>query len=159
MPALSAAVGSAVSGRRVFRPRRARVIVYVLAVAMLVTLVWIAFALPSGGEHRWGNESRASLVLLAVLFCVPLHRLAAVRVVTDDTGVTVVNVVRRHRLAWAQIVGVRLSQDDPWLVLDLDDGEAMQAMGVARSEGAAAKRAARDFARLVNEHSHVPGHD
>jgi Bacterial PH domain len=151
--------GSTVSGRRVFRPRRARVIVYFLAVTMLVTLVWIAFALPSGGEHRWGNESRASLVLLAVLFCVPLHRLAAVRLVTDDSGVTVVNVVRRHRLAWAQIVGVRLSQDDPWLVLDLDDGEAMQAMGVARSEGESGQRAARDFARLVNEHSRIPGHD
>jgi Bacterial PH domain len=152
-------VGSTVSGRRVFRPRRARVIVYFLAVLMLVTLVWIAFALPSGGEHHWGSESRASLILLAVLFCVPLHRLAAVRLVTDDAGVTVVNVVRRHRLAWAQIVGVRLSQDDAWLVLDLDDGEAMQAMGVARSEGAAAQRAAREFARLVNEHSQVPGHD
>jgi hypothetical protein len=151
--------GSTVSGRRVFRPRRARVVVYVLALAMLVTLTWIAFALPTGGEHAWGNESRASLVLLAVCFCVPLHRLAAVRVVTEDSGVTVVNVLRRHRLEWAQIVGVRLSRDDPWLVLDLDDGEAMQAMGVARSEGAAAQRAARDFARLVNEHSHIPGHD
>ena len=151
--------GSTVSGRRVFRPRRARVVVYALALLMLGTLVWIAFALPTGGEHRWGNESRASLVLLALLFCVPLHRLAAVRVVTDDSGVTVVNVVRRRRLEWAQIVGVRLSQDDSWLVLDLDDGEAMQAMGVARSEGAAAQRAARDFARLVNEHSQVAGHD
>jgi hypothetical protein len=151
--------GSTVSGRRVFRPRRARIVVYICALAMLVTLVWIAFALPSGGEHAWGNESRAALVAMAVCFCVPLHRLAAVRVVTDDSGVTVVNVIRRHRLDWAQIVGVRLSQDDPWLVLDLDDGEAMQAMGVARSEGAAAQRAARDFARLVNEHSQVPGHD
>ena len=142
-----------------FRPRRARVVVYVLALAMLVTLTWIAFALPTGGEHAWGNESRASLVLLALCFCVPLHRLAAVRVVAEDSGVTVVNVLRRHRLEWAQIVGVRLSRDDPWLVLDLDDGEAMQAMGVARSEGAAAQRAARDFARLVNEHSRIPGHD
>jgi hypothetical protein len=151
--------GSTVSGRRVFRPRRARVVVYVLALAMLVTLTWIAFALPTGGEHSWGNESRAALVLLALCFCVPLHRLAAVRVVTEDSGVTVVNVLRRHRLEWAQIVGVRLSRDDPWLVLDLDDGEARQAMGVARSEGAAAQRAARDFARLVNEHSRIPGHD
>jgi hypothetical protein len=151
--------GSTRSGRRVFRPRRARVIVYFLALLMLVTLVWITFALPSGGDHPWGTGSRISLLLSAVLFCLPLHRLAAVRVVTDDSGVTVVNVVRRHRLAWAQIVGVRLSQDDAWLVLDLDDGHALQAMGVARSEGAAAQRAARDFARLVNEHSEVPGHD
>jgi Bacterial PH domain len=147
------------SGRRVFRPRRARVVVYVMAFAMLTTLVWIAFALPSGGPHPWGTWSRVSLIALAVAICVPLHRLAAVRVVTDDSGVTVVNVVRRRRLDWAQIIGVRLSQDDPWLVLDLDDGEAMQAMGVARSEGAAAQQAARDFARLVNEHSRIPGHD
>jgi Bacterial PH domain len=151
--------GSVGSKRRVFRPRRARVIVYFLALVMLGTLIWIAFALPSGGEHHWGNDSRAALILTGVAICVLLHRLAAVRVVADDGGVTVVNVVRRRRLAWAQIVGVRLSQDDPWLVLDLDDGEAMQAMGVARSEGAAAQKAARDFARLVNEHSRVPGHD
>jgi hypothetical protein len=151
--------GPAVSGRRVFRPRRARVVVYLCALAMLVTLVWIAFALPSGGEHRWGAGSRAALILLALAFCVPLHRLAAVRVVTDDDGVTVVNVIRRHRLDWAQIVGVRLSRDDSWLVLDLDDGQALQAMGIARSEGEAAQRAARDFARLVNEHSRIPGHE
>jgi Bacterial PH domain len=143
----------------VFRPRRARVIVYALAVIMLVTLVWIAFALPSGGEHHWGNESRAALILTGVAICWLLHRLAAVRVVTDDRGVTVVNVVRRRRLEWAQIVGVRFSRDDSWLVLDLDDGEVLQAMGVAHSEGASAQKAAREFAQLVNEHSRVPGHD
>ena len=53
---------------------------------MLVTLTWIAFALPTGGEHAWGTESRAALVVLALCFCVPLHRLAAIRVVTDDDG-------------------------------------------------------------------------
>ena len=101
--------GSAVSGRRVFRPRRARVVVYVLAAAMLVTLVGIAFALPVWRRTAVGRRlapRRSSCFALA--FCVPLHRLAAVRVVTDDDGVTVVNVLRRHRLEWAQIVGVRL---------------------------------------------------
>jgi Bacterial PH domain len=147
------------SGRRVFRPRRARIIVYVMAVAMLATLVWIAFALPSGGEHHWGNDSRAALILTGVAIGFLLHRLAAIRVVTDDDGVTVVNVVRRRRLEWAQIVGVRFSRDDAWLVLDLDDGEVMQAMGIAHSEGAAAQKAAREFAQLVNVHSRVPGHE
>lgn len=147
------------SGRRVFRPRRARVIVYICALAVVATLVWVAIVLPDEGSHAWGFGSRLALVLLALAGAWILHRLAAVRVVADADGVTVVNVVRRRRLEWAQIVGVRLSQDDSWLVLDLDDGQAMQAMGVARSEGAAAQAQARDFARLVNEHSKVPGHD
>ena len=41
--------GSTVSGRRVFRPRRARIVVYALALLMLGTLVWIAFALLIAG--------------------------------------------------------------------------------------------------------------
>jgi PH (Pleckstrin Homology) domain-containing protein len=143
----------------VFRPRRARVVVYACAVALLVALTWIAVILPSGGTHPWGFGSRLSLVVFALVFAYLLHRLASVRVVATDDGVEVVNVVRRRRLAWAQIVGVRLSQDDSWLVLDLDDGEAMQAMGVARSEGPAAQEQARAFARMVTEHTRTPRND
>jgi hypothetical protein len=99
------------------------------------------------------------LVLLGVACVYLLHRLASVRLVADDTGVTVVNVVRRRRLEWAEIVGVRLSRDDPWLLLDLADGEALAAMGVARSEGAQAQEQARAFARLVNEHSRTARDD
>lgn len=151
--------GTQREGRRVFRPRRARVVVYTCAAAVLVTLVWIAFALPSDGAHPWSSWSRASLVGLALVMVAALHRLASVRLVTDDEGVQVVNVFGRRRLEWAEIVGVRLSRDDAWLVLDLADGEAMQAMGVARSEGDAAQSQAREFARLVKQHSQVPGHD
>jgi hypothetical protein len=147
------------SGRRVFRPRRARVVVYACAAALLAALTWIAFALPTGGEHPWGAGSRIALVALALAGVYLLHRLAAVRVETSDDGVLVVNVVRRRRLAWAQIVGVRLSRDDAWLVLDLADGDAMQAMGVAKSEGVAAQEQARAFARLVNEHSRTARDD
>jgi hypothetical protein len=139
--------------RRVFRQRRARVVVYALAVAQFVALTAVALALPSEGPHPWGTGSRVSLVLVACVVAWLLHRLASVRLVTDDSGVLVVNVVRRRRLEWTEIVGVRLSRDDPWLVLDLADGEALLAMGVARSEGAQAQEQARAFARLVNEHS------
>ncbi|MGZ4590917.1 MAG: PH domain-containing protein [Actinomycetes bacterium] len=146
-------------GRVVFRPRRARAVVYFLALALIVSMTWIAVALPTSGPHPWGMGSRVALVLLALAIVYLLHRLAAVRVVTTDDGVEVVNVVRRRKLAWAQIVGVRLSQDDSWLVLDLDDGEAIQAMGVARSEGPVSREQARAFARLVNEHSRTPRND
>jgi hypothetical protein len=146
--------------RVVLRPRRARVVVYLCALALLVTMAWVAVVLPGGeGRQAWGVGSRAGLVLIALAIDYLLYRLGSVRVVATDDGVEVVNVVRRRELAWAQIVGVRLSQDDPWLVLDLDDGDVMQAMGVARSEGAAATDQARIFARMVNDHSRTTRDD
>jgi hypothetical protein len=147
------------SGRLVFRQRRAGVVVYPLAALLFVALSAIALALPTDGPHPWGAGSRIAMVLFALAAVYFLHRLASVRVVTDDDGVTVVNVVRRRRLEWAEIVGVRLSRDDPWLLLDLADGDALPAMGVARSEGERAQQQARDFARLVNEHSRTPRND
>jgi PH (Pleckstrin Homology) domain-containing protein len=146
-------------GRRVFRQRRARVVVYPLAALLFVSLTVIALALPTDGPHPWGAGSRIAMVLFALAAVYFLHRLASVRVVTDDAGVTVVNVVRSRRLEWAEIVGVRLSRDDPWLLLDLSDGDALPAMGVARSEGEQAQQQAREFARLVNEHSRTARND
>jgi hypothetical protein len=145
--------------RQVFRQRRARLVVYPLAALLFVALTVIAAALPTDGPHPWGAGSRLALVLFALAAVYFLHRLASVRVVTDDEGVTVVNVVRRRHLEWAEIVGVRLSRDDPWLLLDLADGDALPAMGVARSEGEQAQQQARVFARLVNEHSRTARND
>jgi hypothetical protein len=143
----------------VFRPVRARAVVYVCAAAVLVTLVTLAVVLPSGGPHPWGPWSRLGVVVFALLAVFVLHRLASVRVETSDDGILVANVIGRRRLEWAEVVGVRLSRDDPWMLLDLSDGTALAAMGVQKSEGERAQRQAREFARMVQEHTRVPGHE
>jgi hypothetical protein len=139
--------------RVVFRPRRARVVVYTAAAALLSVLVVIAVLLPAEGANGWGLGSRLSMVIVGLGCGWFLHRLAAVRLETDDDGVTVVNILTRRRLEWAEIVGVRLSQDDAWLMLDVSDGSSLAAMGVQRSEGALAQAQARTFARMVSERS------
>lgn len=141
------------SHRVVFRPRRARLVVYPCAAALFAVLVAIAVLLPSEGEHGWGLGSRLSVVAVALAMVWFLHRLASVRLVTDDSGVEVVNVLTRRRLEWAEVVGVRLSRDDAWLMLDVADGTSLAAMGVQRSEGESAQLQAREFARMVTEHS------
>jgi hypothetical protein len=151
--------GRADPGRTVFRPVRARAVVYVCAAAVLVTLVTLAVVLPSGGPHPWGPGSRLGVVVFALLAVFVLHRLASVRVETSDGGILVANVIGRRRLEWAEVVGVRLSRDDPWMLLDLSDGTALAAMGVQKSEGERGQRQAREFARLVQEHTRVPGHE
>jgi hypothetical protein len=137
----------------VLRPRRARLIVYPCAAALLAVLVGIAVLLPSGGANSWGLASRLSVVLFGVACAWFLHRLASVRVVTDGEGVTVVNILTRRRLEWAEVVGVRLSRDDAWMMLDVSDGSSLAAMGVQRSEGALAQEQVRTFARMVAEGS------
>lgn len=144
-------------GRTVFRPVRARVVVYVTAAAVLATMVALALVLPSSGG--WNLESRLGVVAIGLAAVLLLHRLADVRVEATDAGVLVVNVVRRRRLEWAEIVGVRLLRDDAWMMLDLADGQALAAMGVQKSEGERGQRQAKEFARLVAEHTRVPGQD
>jgi hypothetical protein len=151
--------GRADPGRTVFRPVRARAVVYVCAAAVLVTLVTLAVVLPSGGPHPWGPGSRLGVVLFALVAVSVLHRLASVRVEASDDGILVANVIGRRRLEWAEVVGVRLSRDDPWMLLDLSDGTALAAMGVQKSEGERAQRQAREFARMVQERTRIPGHE
>ena len=146
-------------GRTVFRPVRARVVVYSVAAAVLLTLVALAVALPSGGPHPWDLGSRIGVVVVALAVVFFLHRLADVRVEASDAGVLVVNVIGRRRLEWAEVIGVRLLRDDPWMLLDLSDGEALAAMGVQKSEGDRARRQAGEFARMVTQHTRVPGHE
>lgn len=136
-----------------FRPRRARQVIYACVTLILATVVVGNLWLPLDGPGAWNIASRVALGAVALAIAYFLHRLASVRVVADEAGATVVNIVRARRLEWPQIVGVRLTQDDAWLVLDLAEGESLFAMGIQRAEGERAQRQAVEFARLVNEHT------
>jgi len=141
----------------VFRPRRSRWVIYPCVVLVLVALVGGAVTAPAEGASGWGLGSRLLLVAVALGGAFFLHRLADVRVVADEGGVSVVNIVHGRRLEWAEIVGVRLLRDDAWMMLDLSDGQAMAAMGVQKSDGAFAQEQARRFARMVTERTRTPG--
>lgn len=138
--------------RRVLRGRLGPLVAYPIAAAVLVVLLLVAVNLP-GGAGGYGLFDRLALAVIAVGVAWFLHRLAAVRVVVEDAGVTVHNVLRSRRLAWAEIVSVRLGEDDPWLYLDLADGTHLAAMGVQAADGDRARRAADTLAVLVAEHT------
>jgi hypothetical protein len=140
---------------RTFRPRKARLVVYPVAGLVLLAFVGCAVFLPNEGPGAWGIVSRLGLVAMGLVIVWFMHRLAAVRLHADEAGVEVVNILVRTRLAWPQIVDVRLSRDDPWVLLDLSDGETLAVMGIQKTDGIRAERDARTLARLVVEHSKV----
>jgi hypothetical protein len=144
-------------GTTVFRPRRARLVIYPCAALVLVALIGGAAFAPSQGAGGWNVGSRVALVAVALGVAYFLHRLAAVRVVADDAGVSVINIVHSRWLEWPEVVGVRLLRDDSWMMLDLSDGSAMAAMGVQKADGAHAQEQATRFARMVAERTRAPG--
>ncbi|MFJ4714813.1 PH domain-containing protein [Streptomyces sp. NPDC088785] len=124
-----------------FRPGRTRVILHTLGAASFVTITVVALVL-----HGMSPAEKTSFVFTAALFWGVLALLARPKVVADGDGVTVVNIARGRRLAWAEIVRVNLRPGDPWVFLDLTDGTSMAAMGI--QPGLARQSAIRDARAL-----------
>jgi hypothetical protein len=146
-------------GAVVFRPRRARQVIYPVAVVVVAAMVLGAVIAPDTGPTPFALLDRLAVVGLGLVIAAGLHRLAAVRVVAGPAGLEVVNIVRRTPLAWAQVVSVRMARDDPWVMLDLSDGQSLAAMGIQQADGAYGIDQARRLARLVAEHSHTERDD
>jgi len=108
---------------------------------MFVVITAVALTL-----EKLGPGERTSFVFVALLFFGVLALLSRPRVTADATGVTVVNITRTRRLAWAEIVRVNLRAGDPWVFLDLSDGTSMPALGI--QPGIAKERAVTDARAL-----------
>lgn len=133
-----------------FRPRRARLVVLPLAAVVLVGCVGIALIVSGEG---WSLPYRIAMAATALPIVAVLWLLARPRVDADADGVTVVNLIYRHRLEWAQIVEVRLAVGDPWVMLDLNDGETLPVMALQAADGERGRRMAGQLRALVFAHS------
>jgi hypothetical protein len=130
-----------------WRPRRARVIPYVLAVVVVAGMVVLAVAMPP----NWALGDRIGLVVIGLIIAWVLHVLARSRVTADDRGLTVVNGLRTHRLEWAEVLGVSMGEGAPWPTLDVADGSVIPVMGIQSSDGDRARRAVAELAAMVHE--------
>ncbi|MEV7282086.1 PH domain-containing protein [Streptomyces sp. NPDC093111] len=124
-----------------FRPGRTRVVLLTVGVAMFVVITAVGMML-----EKLGPGERASFVFTAALFLGVLVLLSRPKVVADDQGVTVVNITRTRRLAWAEILKVNLRPGDPWVFLDLSDGTSLPVLGI--QPGIAKESAIRDARAL-----------
>ncbi|GGV61425.1 PH domain-containing protein [Streptomyces griseoloalbus] len=124
-----------------FRPGRTRTVLLTAGTALFLVITLIALLL-----EQLGPGERISFVFTAALLAGVLFLLARPKVVADETGVTVVNIVSRRRLEWAEILQVNLRPGDPWVFLDLSDGTSLPALGI--QPGIARQRAVADARAL-----------
>ncbi|MFE3037968.1 PH domain-containing protein [Streptomyces canus] len=108
-----------------FRPGRTRVVLITAGVSIFVTITVIAFLL-----EQLGPGERLSFIFTAALLAGVLFLLARVKVVADESGVTVQNIAGRRHLEWAEIIQVNLRPGDPWVFLNLSDGTSLPALGI-----------------------------
>lgn len=142
-----------------FRPRRTRAAVAAVSAALIATLATVALILPDTGSTAWSVPERAAFAAIGPVVSAGLYLLARPKIVAGEAGLTVVNTMRTQQLEWAQIVRVNLRPGDPWVLLDLDDGEVLPAMGIQASGGQAARKAAGELRALVDEHTRTERDD
>ncbi|MET9460469.1 PH domain-containing protein [Streptomyces canus] len=108
-----------------FRPSRTRAVLLTAGAAIFVTITVIALLL-----EQLGPGERLSFIFTAALLAGVLFLLARVKVVADESGVTVQNIAGRRHLEWAEIIQVNLRPGDPWVFLNLSDGTSLPALGI-----------------------------
>jgi Bacterial PH domain len=139
-----------------WRPDRVRLVILTVAVLLVGSMTLVAILLPADGGAPWSPADRIAFALVGFAGAGVLVVLARPRVIADSDGLTVVNMVRTHHLEWAQIVRVSLRPGDPWVLLDLDSGETLAAMGIQPASGAVAARSAvADLRALLELYSYT----
>jgi PH (Pleckstrin Homology) domain-containing protein len=142
-----------------FRPVRTRRVAIGFAIAQAAVLIALAVLAPGDGAVPWHWYDRAGVVLLAAATAWVLSLFARLRADPGRLGLTVRNVIRRTDLDWAQIVAVHFGEGDPWVLLDLDDGDVLAVMAIQRADGARAMAEARRLATLVAVHTATDAND
>jgi hypothetical protein len=124
-------------------------VAYVVGVAWLLLMVFLAIFTPMS----LGWYDRAAFVLLGVVVLWFMHRQASVVAVPSQQGLHVRNLFLARDLEWPEIIAVRFGGGQPWVQLDLADGDTLAVMGVQRSDGERGVAESRRLATLVAQNS------
>ena len=151
--------GAAARLHEPFRSLRGRRTATWIAVAQALVFVAMAVRPPStrGFEFAWYDRVMFLVVAAAVGWV--LSRFALVGAVPTQGGLSVRNLLTRRELAWPQVVDVRFPEGDPWVTLDLSDGDTLPVMAIQRADGAHGRDEARRLATLVALHTRTERDD
>ena len=132
-----------------FRPRRGRVVALGVAWTSLAVFGAIAVVMPAQVDGRWGLADRLMFFGLGVVVAFVAWRYASIVAVPSRQGIVVRNLVLSRTLEWAEIVRVQFGGGEPWVSLDLEDGDTVAVMAIQKADGDVSGREASRLAALV----------
>ena len=132
-----------------FRPRRGRAVALGVVWGSLLVFGVIAVIMPTQADGRWGPGDRVMFFGLGVLIALVAWRYAAIVAVPSREGLVVRNLVVTRTLEWPEIVGIQFGGGEPWVSLDLEDGDTVAVMAIQKADGDVSSREASRLAALI----------
>ena len=132
-----------------FRPRRGRTVALVVAWSSLVVFGVIAVVMPAQADGRWGVGDRLMFFGLGVAVALVAWRYASIVAVPSRAGIVVRNLMLTRTLTWPEVVGIQFGGGEPWVTLDLEDGDSVAVMAIQKADGPVAGREASRLAALI----------
>lgn len=132
-----------------FRPRRGRLVPQVVAVTFV--MVCLAVAVGMGLTGHWNVFDQAALAVFGLAVGAFIGRYSLIRAVPRPEGLAVRNLVQSRTVAWDEVVAVRFADGDPWVTLELDDGDDLAVMAIQRVDAELGRAEARRLATLVRD--------
>jgi hypothetical protein len=132
-----------------FRPRRGRAVALGVVWGSLLVFGLIAVIMPEQAGGGWGLADRLMFFGLGVLVALVAWRYAAIVAVPSREGLVVRNLVVTRTLEWPEIVGIQFGGGEPWVSLDLEDGDTVAIMAIQKADGEVSSREASRLAALI----------
>ncbi|MGO4598594.1 PH domain-containing protein [Terrabacter sp. 2RAF25] len=139
-----------------FRPRRGRAVALGVACTSLVVFGAIAVVMPTQADGRWGVGDRVMFFALGAALAFVAWRYASIVAVPSRDGLVVRNLVLTRTLDWAEVVRVQFGGGEPWVSLDLEDGDTVAVMAIQKADGDVSGREASRLAALVQAFGETP---
>ncbi len=119
------------------------------AVGSVVVFGVLAIFVPGTGIKGWGVTDSLLLFGFGLLIALFMWRLAALRAVPSRSGLLVRNILVSRAVRWSDVRAVRFAGGDPWVLLQLADGDELAVMAVQKADGERGRADARRLAALV----------
>lgn len=129
-----------------FRPRRGRILPLTMGGIALALTGVVAVLMGSTG---WKPGDQLMLVTLGLLMFALMWRYASIRADATPSGLRVRNLMLSRTVPWAEIERIRFQDGDPWVSLDLAEGDALAVMAIQRADGERGREQARRLADLI----------
>lgn len=115
----------------------------------LVVFGAIGVVMSTQSVAGWGPGDGLMFFGLGVLIALIAWRYASIVAVPSRSGLVVRNLVLTRTLEWPEIVRIQFGGGEPWVSLDLEDGDTVAVMAIQKADGPVAGREASRLAALV----------
>lgn len=132
-----------------FRPRRGRFVAQIAMWGSLIVFGGIAVLIPAQALGGWNFADRLMFFGLGVVVAALAWRYMAISALPSRRQLVVRNLVVSRTVEWAEIVGVQFGGGEPWVTLDLVDGDTLAVMAIQKADGPVAQQQASRLAALV----------